>query len=952
MKARYLILSAAITLLTACSSPPDGGDAGPSDAASDAGADTARQDAGTPDGTSDASPDASEQPCEPGESVDATINGWTVTVDRGNGAWSVTPPDGDAPVLEGPSSCPDDSDKPAPVRLSSGQPAIRNQFGAFQIDIEPPEVRWARISERAPEYTRIKKDGEDGENAVELRWRGPVGDNPTEGPGGEGGMGAPLEATLRIEAETTPAGTENLRISVRSPAAARGAELNMHCGAEEAFFGLGTQVTGLNLRGRTYPLWTQEQGNGKPENGGVFPLNNIPEAAYAPMGVWHSSAGYSAIIGHDAYSELDLCERHDDRVSLRSFGEPSAYPEFVLVAGESPKERLTAITEYTGRLNPEPPAWVFGPWLDAVGGAWRIEEVVKAARDNDIPASAVWAEDWIGGENTGTGFRLSYKWAWDTDTYPMLPGRIDGLHADGFAFLAYFNPFVPETVPRWQEAVDNGYLIEDAGGDVITFKDPAFRDASLVDLSDPQAVEWLKGYQTTAARDLEIDGWMADFAEWWPLEAQPEGEATGWNYHNRYPLAWQRANRASLESVHQGDTERGANDWTFFARSGWASTNGGSAGTTPTMWGGDQDTDWDYDDGFPTIIPIGTHVGLAGVAIFGSDIAGYNSIGTPNTTKELFFRWSAAGAFHPLMRTHHGGDECENWSFDRDDESIAHFRRWASVHTLLYPYFRTLAAEAMQKGWPITRHPWLVEPEAAKLWEGEDYLWFVGDDILVAPVLEEGAGERVVELPGAGWWPLFGDTPESATDPTVSAAPTETPAFVRPGAALPLLWRPVDSFYGAEDMTPDNQSTSDLSDVAGKVRLALYPDTGDSGNVSGSAKFEGSSISVDGTGWKDAGSLDWSAVSLDGNDLPSCEVAADGASCTDATGRSVRLFGLQTGTLTVDGAELTLQADADTDWRIAVAADAWGEFAEPTTLENLKGSGVPSQCADAPENTE
>ena len=116
-------------------------------------------------------------------------------------------------------------------------------------------------------------------------------------------------------------------------------------------------------------------------------------------------------------------------------------------------------------------------------------------------------------------------------------------------------------------------------------------------------------------------------------------------------------------------------------RSGWASINGGTGGRAPVLWGGDQNTNWEYDDGFPTVLPIGSHAGLSGVPIFGSDIAGYTSLNVPHTTKELFYRWSSLAAFHPVMRTHHGSDECRNWAFDRDEETLTHFRRYARLHT-------------------------------------------------------------------------------------------------------------------------------------------------------------------------------------------------------------------------------------------------------------------------------
>lgn len=651
---------------------------------------------------------------------------------------------------------------------------------------------------------------------------------------------------------------------------------------EGDYMGLGSQTTGMFLAEGKYPLWTQEQGIGKPEGGVGFPLANVPEAAYAPMGVWHATNGLTAIIGHDHFSELELTP---STVSLRSLGAPVS---MLLIAGETPKERLSAVTEIVGRIQ-APPPWVFGPWNDAVGGPERLEEVATRLREEDIPSSAVWSEDWIGGEQTASGFRLSYAWAWDPETYPDLAADIERLHARGFAFLGYFNPFVPEPTAMWGEGVAGGFLIHDAAGEVLSFLDPAFRNASLVDLTNPDARAWLDGYLTTAVADLGIDGWMADFAEWLPVEAVMHSGETGWAAHNRYPLDWQRANREAF------DRARPDGDYTFFARSGWASVNGGSAGLTPTMWGGDQDTDWAPDDGIPSVVPIAVHLGLSGVPIFGSDIAGYSSFATtPNTTKELFFRWASMGAFHPLMRTHHGSDECGNWAFDRDAESVAHYRRWAVVHTLLYPEWRRLAAEAVDTGWPITRHPYLVEPDA-DWWRDGRRMFFIGDDLLVMPILEAGAD--ALPEPPEDWQPLFG--------PAMTAPPTELPVFVRPGTTLTLLPRPVDSHYGATEA-----GITDLADVEGERTLALYP------------AADGTLRDFAGAGWD---APDWAAATVD-----EAPIDCEADRCTVEG----------PGVFTAGTATLTLPAGT---WHLALGPDAWAEWAEPTPLTDLDPD-IPPPC--------
>jgi alpha-glucosidase len=861
--------------------------------------------------------------CSPGEVADGTmpsefeVNGWSIRI-LSDGSWILTDPN-NADVLTGPGICEQGEDGAIPfARLARGEPFVRNALGAFQVQLRGgrSELEWF-----APRGTpQVEKS----DGTVRMTWSLPE----------EAGADATASLTFAPEKES------NLAVALETSAQDMNTgEFAMNCTDGEAFFGLGSQVTGMDLRPGNYPLWTQEQGNGKPEEGNRFPINNIPEAAYAPMGVWHSSNGYSAIIGHDAYSELDLCETHEDRVWLRSH---QAMPSFVLVAGETPRDRLTEVTEYTGRLSMDPPDWLFSTWVDAVEGPWRIEDVATAIRDNEVSASAIWTEDWIGSAPTTTGFRLTYEWTWDQTTYPDLNTRIDGLHEDGFAFLGYFNPFVPDTVSHYQDGVDNGYLITDEDGELYTFKDPATRDASLIDLTNPDAVAWLQGFQKTAAGDLGIDGWMADFAEWLPVDAQLDSGESAWQFHNQYPLAWQQANRDSLADVHTGDD---ANNWSYFARSGWASVNGGTAGIAPAMWGGDQDTDWAYDDGFPTIIPIGANLGMAGVAIYGSDVAGYNSIATTFTDKELFFRWSAAAAFHPLMRTHHGGDKCDNWSFDQDAETIQHFRRYAAIHALLFPYFQALLPDARERGWPITRHPYLVEPNRAALWSDDDYEWFVGDDILVAPVLEEGATERVVTLPSSGWWPLFGNAPVdsavevdgNAVEATVDADVTETPAFVRPGTALPLLARTVDSFYGVA-----NPELADLSDIAGEARIALYPAA--DGSV---ATLESAHVAATGTGWTDTPDLDVTAAQLDGQDLDACGNADGPTSCYSESKRTIRVQVDGEVTVDVDGAQLVLDAPTPTAVTFGVGGDAWGAWDTPTSYSG-PNPDAPSWCNDAP----
>ena len=358
------------------------------------------------------------------------------------------------------------------------------------------------------------------------------------------------------------------------------------------------------------------------------------------------------------------------------------------------------------------------------------------------------------------------------------------------------------------------------------------------------------------------------------------------------------------------------------------------------MWAGDQNTTFGRDDGLASVIPIMTHAGLSGIPILGTDIGGYSNFtpATPPTTKELFLRWSSLAALTPLMRTHHGGTECDNWSFDRDGETLDHYRRWARVHVLLQPLFASLARDAVDRGLPFVRHPFLLEPLRPAMWAAPCDAFFLGDDLLVAPVVEAGATSRDVTLPGPGWWPLFGSAPLATTARTdgvvvahVEAAPTELPVFARPGTVLPLLGEPVDTFYGATE-----PGITGLADTGAVQRLAIYADS------DGNAGVQTAELTATCAGLTDGPPWSWSGAILDGAPLPLCDDAGDGTSCVTADGAWVHVVGGQ-GLVTLGGAGCTVDGEAARTYRLAIGGAAWGELAAPTALTDL-APDVPPPC--------
>ncbi len=140
-------------------------------------------------------------------------------------------------------------------------------------------------------------------------------------------------------------------------------------------------------------------------------------------------------------------------------------------------------------------------------------------------------------------------------------------------------------------------------------------------------------------------------------------------------------------------------------------------------------------------------------------------------------RWTELGAFTPIMRTHEGNKRDENWAWDADAETTAHFARFARIHEALAPDFRALADEAQSSSQPILRALVLQFPEDAGS-RGISDEFMIGDKLLVAPVVTEGATTRSVYLPPGTWFDVWtGESMEGGQELNVDAPIGKPPVF-------------------------------------------------------------------------------------------------------------------------------------------------------------------------------
>ncbi|MDP1823574.1 MAG: glycoside hydrolase family 31 protein [Archangium sp.] len=714
----------------------------------------------------------------------------------------------------------------APVATRVGRARYEMQYGSF------------RITDNRPEWTE----------GTAFAW-----DSVTKTTAKGTWRDANDAGVVSLSASSTGPGELAITYTASNPQTNR-LSLAFSCAAADRFLGFGAQADGVDHRGHTVAMWTSEPGIGKQMTDDEYPdlwfLVGTRHASSFGLPTWTSNRGYQGLVGSDARSLFEVCSKQEDVFRIEVWSN-----KFTLWLYEgTPAVAVSRATRTVLGRPLRPPPMAFAPWNDAVFGPAEVRRVAGLLRDNDIPSSAIWTEDFRGATDEPSGYRLTEEWDTDRTLYPDVEAVAAELHDGGYSWQAYFNTFVVDDTRISAEAKDGGHLVGSPDGGAYLFSGVTFKPTGLADLSRPETREWVKSYLRKAL-DLGFTGWMADYGEWLPHDAVLFSNENPLEAHNRYAREWAQLNQEVMDERAADGRQR-----LFFARAGWL----GSNSVTPVVWAGDQRTSFQKDDGLPTVIPMGINLGLAGVSMYAHDVAGYQSATNPPSTKELFFRWTSLGALTPVMRTHHGIDARRNWKLDSDAETLAHYKRWAQFHIQLYPYLDAHSAEAEATGVPIVRALAMLAPGDDRGWTISDE-YFLGGGLLVAPVIEEGAVSRSVYLPDGEWVSWDGATRVTGpVDVVVPAAMGELPVFLRKGTCIPRLPSRVETLIDAAPPTVD------LNDVKDERVLFVVP-----GGVSDFLERDGTRYVV----------IPGDATSFAENDaaLPDCAGPAE-RGCVDRSG--------------------------------------------------------------------
>lgn len=300
---------------------------------------------------------------------------------------------------------------------------------------------------------------------------------------------------------------------------------------------------------------------------------------------------------------------------------------------------------------------------------------------------------------------------------------IDRLHEWGFKVMLWVSPIVSSAGDRFKMLRSKGYLVR------VNSWRAAVRDwwsghSAVLDLTNPEACAWMHGEMRRLMELYGVDGYKFDAGDAYfyrdddvifcPMPARDHttcfNEVGAAYRFNEFRAAYKFGGREIVARLH------------------------------------DKNHSWDHF-GLNTLIGHTVMQGLLGYAygcpdmVGGGQIKGAAGLGTLD--EELYLRWVQANSLMGMMQL-----SIAPWRV----LSAEHFeiaKKYIQLHEDYGQHFAALARHAAETGEPPVRCPEYQFPHEGLAQVTDEYM--LGDDLLVAPVLEKGARERRVHLPHGTW---------------------------------------------------------------------------------------------------------------------------------------------------------------------------------------------------------
>ncbi len=346
------------------------------------------------------------------------------------------------------------------------------------------------------------------------------------------------------------------------------------------------------------------------------------------------------------------------------------------------------------------------------------KDVLKYAHgiiDNGLPAGIIMIDD---------NWNCYYgKWEFNRATFPDPKTMVDELHSMGFEVMLWIAPFISPDSAEFRDLLAKNCLVKDKNG-VVAIRKWWNGYSAVLDLSNPDGFNWFLAQTAHLMNDYGIDGFKLDACDPSYYRDDDQSFVPEITAHEQGML-WNKIGMHFKYNEYRG-CFRGA-------------------GLPLVHRLRDKGHHW---RAVQSLIPLSLPQGILGYANICPDMIGGGSFvdflpGAPNLDPEIFVRYAQCSALLPMMQY-----SAAPWRVLPKEYADLCVKA-GELHIKYSDKIFELAKEASVTGEPIVRYMEYVYPHKGYATITDQFM--LGNDILVAPVVDKGMTEKEVVLPEGKW---------------------------------------------------------------------------------------------------------------------------------------------------------------------------------------------------------
>jgi myogenesis-regulating glycosidase len=390
---------------------------------------------------------------------------------------------------------------------------------------------------------------------------------------------------------------------------------------------------------------------------------------------------------------------------------------------------LRGLTDSTPSGRPMPPLRMM---RDPIWTTWaRFKDAVT---QSDVLA---FAEDIVARDLPRSVMEIDDRWSvkygdleFDKLKFPDPASMVTRLHELGFLVTLWVIPFANTDSHAVCEHETRGFFVKDTTGQVGEFNWWQPTRVAALDVTDDAACAWFVSRLHRLQSLYGLDGFKFDAGEPCflpPGAAASGGTATSMQCPSDYSRAWIQkvAGKFDVAEVRCGVP--------------------GTENCAPVLRLFDRFSTWTVDNGLASVIPALLTASVLGYGLGClPDMIGGNSYGDELPDAELMIRWAQATSAMPAMQF-----SIAPWDHGSDCEKLCtKALTWRAA--TFWPAIAKTFSDAAARFAPVARPMWWaarMSPDALSVADQ----FMVGDDLVVAPIVVEGARSRRVFLPDGNW---------------------------------------------------------------------------------------------------------------------------------------------------------------------------------------------------------